>query len=220
MKKYIKIFTILLFVSVIFVQPSYSQTCNDRAYYILKESTVKLFIETTDGYYAGCTGIIVHKDNKSTGILTAGHCVEDANKIVIDYIYTVSKFIKAKKSDIAYLIIDDVIIHKNRVKISRYNASAGSSIFTLGYPGLNEVYNCAKILSNGLRNVYSNAKVIPGCSGSGVINIRGELIGIIWGGYFDKETKICSMSIFTNIESIRQFLKSINVLKEDLIYIK
>jgi len=220
MKKSIK--SILLITTTIvflFSYNSFADTCNDNAYYILKDTTVKLSIKRDDGYYR-CTGIIIHEDENSTGILTAQHCVDDAKEIYIDNQYLVTSIQASHKIDIAYVVIDNVIMHKTAIKMAKWNISVGQSVYTLGYPGWNELYNCGVVMSSNNKCFISSSKAIGGCSGSGVINIRGELVGILWGGYVAENKKDDEFSIITHIELIRDFLKSINYLKEEVILVK
>ena len=93
------------------------------------------------------------------------------------------------------------------IELNNQNANILSKIYTLGYPANNERYSIGKILLKIGDSFYSNASVISGCSGSGVINDKGQLIGILWGG-----NQIDTMSAYIEISHILKFLNQINVI--------
>lgn len=228
MKKYIRQLLLICTILCILSYNSYAKTCNDKSYYILKESTVKLImkkeIENEGFEYFACTGIIVYKDEVSTGILTSQHCVgwvKKASYVVVDYKFPVSKIYSSKILDIAYLEINKSIRHKNPVDIATYNAQHNELIYTLGYPNIAPLYSCAKVSYSTTAHTYSDAKIVVGCSGSGVINGRGKLVGIFWGAYAIRVGgKQTGDSIMINTESIRKFLYKINKLNPNLVLIK
>ncbi len=216
-----KLSIIILIVSLCLIAPNvYAQTCNDNAYNILAESTVKLNIKATDGNYYGCTGIIIKKTNNSMGILTAKHCTATSDTIYIDSKYIVDKIVESPMYDFSYLVINKVIMHKNPVKIAKNNARVNESVYSLGYVRTEVIYNCSVIIDKGIKHFYSDAVIKHGCSGSGVINSRGELVGIVWGGRMFPSDIEKGTAIVTNIKPIRRFLTKIKVLKHNTILIK
>lgn len=188
---------------------------------MLKSSTVTVegINKIKNGYEIfTCTGIIIHDDEKTTGILTAQHCVENVDRVIIDKRYDVVSVQASKTIDVAYLVIDNVIMHKNSVKLARYNVSMNQLAYSLSYTSTEEIFNCGRVISIGKKSYVTDKPIKVGCSGSGVINVRGKLIGVIWGGYSLNGKEISS--IITNIKPIRDFLKSINFLKETSILVK
>ena len=107
-------------------------------------------------------------------------------------------------------------MHSSPIKLSRYDIHTGDAVFNLGYPGWRELFDCGKVISSSDKYFISSSSVIGGCSGSGVINIYGELVGILWGGYIADD----GPSIITHIGKIREFLKSIDYLKKEVILVK
>jgi len=220
MKKSIKLILLVTVIVFLFSYNSFADTCNDNAYYILNNATVSLRIITDDSQVYGCSGIIIHEDENSTGILTAQHCVEHANKIIIDDEYEVTSIQASDKIDVAYIVISDIIMHKVAVKMAKWNISVGQSVYNLGNPGWFERYTCGVVISSNQIGFISSSSAIGGCSGSGVLNIQDELVGILWGGYVAEKFGDEEPSLITHIESIRDFLKSIDYLKEEVILVK
>lgn len=196
----------LIFTSKIHAEED-SGICSEENYYRLKESTVQLYIKTSDNYLS-CTGIVIYKDEKSTGVLTAQHCTKNAIEISTFVIptgikYTSFEFYESSKTDVAYVVFNNILRYSSPTPIARYNPRKNDDVYILGYTLFQEIYNCSKIIGIGSEHFYTDATIYPGCSGSGIINEYGELIGILYGHYSNGK------SIFVNLYSIKRFLRSI-----------
>jgi len=181
-------------------------------YYKLQQSAVSLTTYCSNSKVYVCSGIIIKEDNNSTGILTAKHCiVPKIKKIVINDKYVSFKFKRAKDIDVAYIELNHSLLRYNPVKISNYNANKLDYVYFLGYPN-KEMFEIGIILWNGIKEQTTVMNSIPGCSGSGVVNQKGELIGILWGSYnidfFNKKTHIAGI---TPIELIKPFLIKLKI---------
>lgn len=104
---------------------------------------------------------------------------------------TIKKFEEATVYDWGDLGIDLALI---RVKIPEAvklplakEVKIGEKVFTLGHPewrkfrpavgSIRNIYN-----QNGRKHIELQIKIAPGCSGSPVLNTKGEVVGVIWGG--------------------------------------
>ena len=68
----------------------------------------------------------------------------------------------------------------------------GEKIFTLGHPKAREFTQAIGSINRiykrgGIKYMELFIKIAPGSSGSPIVNMRGEVVGIIWGGYRDIE---------------------------------
>jgi S1-C subfamily serine protease len=82
----------------------------------------------------------------------------------------------------------------------------GEKIFTLGHPkerkftpaigSINRIYK-----RGGIKYMELFIKIAPGSSGSPIMNMRGEVVGIIWGGYKDLEAAEA-----VHVEELREML--------------
>ncbi len=82
----------------------------------------------------------------------------------------------------------------------------GEKIFTLGHPkerkftpaigSINRIYK-----RGGIKYMELFIKIAPGSSGSPIMNMRGEVVGIIWGGYKDLEAAEA-----VHVEELREIL--------------
>lgn len=199
---------IIVFILFVFNTKIDAKVSNtEYSYYLLKTSTVSLTIERSNNRYYSCSGIIIKNTEKTSEILTAKHCTEKAISITVNGSYYATKIVEAGNIDVAYLTTNRPITFTTPIELNNQNANILSKIYTLGYPANNERYSIGKILLKIGDSFYSNASVISGCSGSGVINDKGQLIGILWGG-----NQIDTMSAYIEISHILKFLNQINVI--------
>lgn len=132
-------------------------------------------------------------------IITNHHVIENANEIVIEFMYEGEKksynalvYNYDEKSDLAILKIDDASYQKieelNYSINKNSNSLLGEDVFTLGFPiteimGSDIKYTNGSISSingfKGDKNTYQiSAPIQPGNSGGPLFNYDGELIGI------------------------------------------
>lgn len=206
-----------IFLFFIFISNSCANNVNIylENYYKLQESAVKLTLYFKDepNLVGTCSGIIIIEDEHSTGILTAKHCVPpNIDKIVVNHKYITRTFQTANDIDVAYVEIHRSLLRYNPITIATSNAKIQDYVAFLGYPSKNYVYEMGIVYLLGIKNHYILMKSIPGCSGSGVINLKGELVGILWGGsLINLFNQKIDMTVMTPIEKIKPFLIKIKV---------
>lgn len=69
--------------------------------------------------------------------------------------------------------------------------SPGDNLITTGFPGglsLSDTNNAVKALDRTKGRVQFKAALDPGYSGGPVLDDRGYVVGVVWGGVLDKET--------------------------------
>lgn len=158
-----------------------------------------------------CSGVLIG----SNTILTAGHCLPDAErcnetlftfgrtqekatamKFDADEIYSCKRIIKTFSNalrDYALIELDRNVTQIWPVSLGQANTlKAGESVLSLSYPmGLPLKKDRGEIISNSIEGAYLRAKVdtYAGSSGSPLFNSRHELVGILVSGAedFDEE---------------------------------
>ena len=203
-------------ISLFLIQPCFAQVVvHLENYYKLKESAVSVIIQYKDKQDVEgiCSGIIITEDENFTGILTAKHCVDDKNikRVIINYKYIVNSIVKANNIDVAYLEISTSLLRYNPIYISQSNVKYYDYVYFLGY-SKKQIFELGLLIFGTGNNQYAILRSIGGCSGAGIINQKGELVGILWGGgeinWFNQKLE---MSVFTPIEKIKPFLIKLKI---------
>lgn len=207
---------LLICINLFLISPCFAQIdIHLENYYKLQESAVQLIIQFTDkeDVVGVCSGIIITEDEKLTGILTAKHCVPpNIKRIIINHKYIVTRVVKADDIDVAYVEISTSLSRYNPIYISQFNAKKKDYVYFLGYPSRSRMFEIGIVYLSGIKNQYIVMNSINGCSGSGVVNQKGELVGILWGGgeinLFNQKLK---MVVITPIKDIKPFLIKLKI---------
>ena len=199
---------ISLILICILITPVFAQ--ENTTLDIIRESAVSIF--STGGGSAGlCSGVVLKNGLDSSIVLTAKHCIGTFEEVYIENIL-VKSIITSADDDLALLIADDYIRNKKSTKLALYNPYIGMKVYHLGYPRMTEeYYSKGSIVRKSKDHLYAEMNIISGCSGGGVWNRKGELVGIAWGGLhfggiFDSKV----LAIFEPISDIYRFLETIS----------
>lgn len=140
------------------------------------------------------TGFFVNNEGL---ILTGYHVIQSADSIFISgpILGTVKAELVAKDSllDMALLMVPkDSIKERTSLTVLNNVSSLGEKVFTLGYPGSEQVYGEGSLSAingfNGDTTLYQiSVPLNPGNSGGPLWDQSGKLIGIIRGKNFAKE---------------------------------
>jgi serine protease Do len=165
-----------------------TQQKQEKAIQYLKENTETTIPQPPQSNYTG-TGFALSNDGY---LITNYHVVDGAENIQVQTrggkTYTASVIAYEPKTDIALLKVDDKHFRfgKGELPYSFLNgkASLGSSVYTLGFPQDEIVYNEGYISSRngyeGDSNQYRlEVPAGPGQSGAPVVDEGGNIIGII-----------------------------------------
>jgi serine protease Do len=171
----------------------------------------------------GGTGFLI----KSTGYLvTSAHVVSKADSVYV--VNNKGEYFKASvlhanaSTDVAILKIVDSRFQKYPelpYTIKKTSADLGESIFTLGFPRTEIVYNegylSAKTGYNGDTAAYQIAiSANPGNSGGPIFNQAGEVIGVLSGKQTTAEGVVFSSkskNIFKAIDDLKQADSSFSI---------
>lgn len=170
--------------------------------YNIEQVTVQLDLYQPDGKVYGCTGVVISNTPESSKVLTAGHCVAHERTILIGGLLS-KNYKKSKKDDLAIIYFNESIPNKLSVKLAWENNKVGDKVYHMGYPSDTKYYTSGKI-TNILFNTWADFKVFPGCSGGGVFNESGELVGITVARFLHNDE-----AILEPIKSIRNFLNNL-----------
>jgi len=174
------------------------------------------------------TGFLISSDGY---VATSYHVVRDADSIYLEN----EKFDRVKAiliksdaaSDIALLKISDEKFHTQiPFVIDAKEASIGEDVYTLGFPKDDIVFGEGTISSStgfrGNQQMYQIAvPVNPGNSGGPLINVRGELVGIISGiqtetsgtAFAVKSAELLALTKISNQDSLRIEIPKLNRLR-------
>lgn len=213
MRKFIQFIVVVFLIICTLSYNSFAQTCRADLEMKLLASTVQLYIDTDLGT-AICTGIIVAKNSYSTGILTAKHCTQNAEEIYIDgFNMSTTIHYELEKYDLSYVVLFQSYLYRDAISIFKGKVLFNEGVCNLGYPRKAR-YSAGKVIAVMKNNLYTDNSSIPGCSGSGIINKNGQLIGILWGGYSKDKNSESVITVSSNNQAIINFLRQINKLKE------
>ena len=160
----------------------------------LRQATIAIIDNDSIIKLPTCTGVWIAKDL----ILTAAHCVDDKNMLVVEYAtkdeYSNNESSRAtlvaldEKADLAMLLAPGNVNHPI-ISFSRDMISAGDSVDIVGHPvGYDWTYSLGYVSAirndqngpNGIveKTVQISSPVWMGSSGGGAFDAKGNLVGI------------------------------------------
>ena len=154
-----------------------------------------------------CTGVVLKNTPYYSIVLTAKHCLVIEGELYVESLLVDSIGI-SYKSDLAYLVLNKFIPNKTPVRISNYIPKSKDKIIAIGYPRKRLYKTRGTIFSQTPTKQYALMPIIKGCSGGGVFNEHGELIGIMVSYYPG-----LGMAMLVRLEDIYKII-SVNKLLE------
>jgi serine protease Do len=158
----------------------------------VQQSTVKIVVKIHKENRKGeilCSGEVV----SPTEILTAGHCLSFSKGVEIDHIWIRNWAGRSQTAQIEDVdMLNDLGVLEVRkpeipARIARKQPSIGATVWVVGMPlGAEFVVSKGIVSQENMKFVgflasffITDATVLPGNSGGGAFNDRGELIGIV-----------------------------------------
>lgn len=129
-----------------------------------------------------CTGVVLKNTPTESIVLTAKHCLVIEGEMYIESLL-VNSIGVSYKSDLAYLVLNKFIPNKTPVRLSNHIPKNKDKIIGIGFPKRKLYKTTGTIFSETRKKQYAMMKIIKGCSGGGVFNEYGELIGIMVSYY-------------------------------------
>lgn len=180
----------------------------------LKSVTVYIFNFDKDNLEFGSvgTGVVVEKKNGYYYILTNAHVCDDNSEgfcsVVVDGRNILLDKVKVSQNPFVDLSLwkTNQEINKNKIKGISDNLKIGNNYFSLGnYRAFPFVYTEGTYVGNILGWIAFNMPIAGGCSGSGIFNKEGYLVGIIHSGTSKEDsTKAIAMAS----DAIKQFISN------------
>ena len=195
-------------VNIASMKPSYQD---------LKDVTVKIFSskEKGENYGSVGTGTIIKITDNYTYILTNRHVATKGTYVgLMDEYNIIYKDAEVLRNS----TIVDLSLIKVRGKINGKKAFKGfgeidyaEKVYSVGmFLGFNYYYTEGTMSGKEASTVIFNTPCGPGCSGSGIFNKEGKLVGVLYAGYqmgtFQVNT---SKSICVDIVDVKIFLRGI-----------
>jgi len=163
----------------------------------VQKHTVSIFnIGRTFGF---CSGVLIEESRWYSYIITCKHCVGPTEEILVENIQAAAIFTTVD-DDLALIIVKGKIPEKIPARLAITEPNLGDDLIHVGYPSLELFDSIGKLLRTSKDWHWSSVKSIAGCSGGGVYNIKGELVGILWGGLL-----FSNISIYEPLEDIYKF---------------
>lgn len=153
-----------------------------------------------------CSGTVIYENKGNHYVLTAKHCIDVTEEMYVEH-NKVSYIITSTNDDLAVLVVEGTIPGKNIANLSKSESYIGETIHHIGYP--NEVLykSFGTVVRKSDDWVYYNLKILSGCSGGGVFNTKGELLGVIWGNFPFATKKAPRKSVGEPLYDIEKFLR-------------
>ena len=153
-----------------------------------------------------CSGVVIGKVESNHMVLTAKHCISLAEEFYIEH-NKVLYVVVSPTDDLALVIVDGIVEGKTITNLAKEAAKLEDILHLIGYPAGNQYMSSGKVTRVGEDWNFTDLKSVGGTSGAGIFNVKGELIGILWGGYAGSETPYAS--IYEPLEDIKAFLATV-----------
>lgn len=177
-----------------------------NVYDLFRDSTVSIF-SVGNGGSGLCSGTVIENKLHRSVVLTAKHCIGLDEEMYVEYI-DVAYIATSTDDDLALLILNSYIPYKKPVKFADANIYKGEQVFHIGYPDLSKYEVDGIVYLPKGDSHYAKMTVISGCSGGGLFNKYGELVGVVWGSLSLNWDK--NLTIYEPLSDITKFIKDIN----------
>lgn len=154
-----------------------------------------------------CSGTIIGEAKGNHMVLTAKHCIGLQEEFYIEH-SKILYMVTAPFDDLAIVIVDGKIKNKVISKFARNDAKLDEELHHIGYPAGRQYMSTGALTRITKDWNFASFESIPGCSGGGVFNSRGELVGVLWGGYTGAKPPY--VTIFEPLSDVREFLETVS----------
>ena len=154
-----------------------------------------------------CTGVLIENSKNYSVTLTAKHCTDVFEEVYIDH--ELSTHVTSSNDDDLAIVIAPRIKDKVAIDLAHESTIIGDKVYHLGYPSSGELVSGGKVKRKTRDWQYGDYHTISGCSGGGVFNANGELVGINWGILKWNMFTNDGLSIFEPLSDVKRFLDMI-----------
>lgn len=199
-----KILLLIILISSLICSIAIADEVPEVLKVVMRYSTVQIMSYGREGGTGICSGVVIENESSYSAVLTAKHCISVDEEVYVED--TKSLYISTSTTEDLAVIISPHIPNKQVAEFAKYSSRIGDTVYHLGYPFLEEYTSMGKIKRINSDYQYGDFSVIHGCSGGGVFNSDGQLVGTVWGfiqkGLFSSE----GLSIFEPLRDIKKFL--------------
>jgi len=167
-----------------------------------QRSTVSIF--SVGQGFGFCSGVIIGENKGYTYVVTCKHCVSPTEEILVENSKAKAIFTPIDE-DLALILVSGTIDNKEVVTVAEVQPERGDTVFHIGYPDFELFESWGSVLRDTNDWQWASLESKGGCSGGGVYNTRGELVGILWGGFPFKP-----ISIYEPVVDIKIFMGKVN----------
>ena len=168
-----------------------------------EQSSVSIF--STGRGVGFCSGVVIDEDIKNSYILSCKHCISTAEEVYVEN--NLVKYIFTTPFDDLAIFVVDRLNNKKPCILSNTPLKPSNIVFSVTFPDLNMELSSGIVKRITKDWVWLQMLVRGGCSGGGIFNTKGNLVGILWGGL---KLKKSNMAIIEPQKDIERFLKLFN----------
>lgn len=174
---------------------------------LVDKSSVHILIysEANPDQSRACSGVVINNQTAYATVLTAKHCVgQNVSYFVEEYpalVVTISE-----KEDLAFLYVPFNIKGKISATVAKQGLFLNQQVYLLGKLTLGDYWQKGRTFIPLLNFDIVILNSRQGCSGGGVWNEKGELVGILVAGLGKNESPI---SVIMNLKKVKVFLNEI-----------
>lgn len=155
---------------------------------------------------AVCSGVVLKNESNNTQILTAKHCSDVFEEVYVEDI-RVSYTIESATDDLAILILKEKLSNKVPIKFASNNAKRNDIIYHVGFPEIDLYTSVGVVFLNTIDNSYAKMTIVPGCSGGGLFDENGDLIGIAFAHISFSN----GLTVYESIKDVKYFIDTISL---------
>ena len=170
-----------------------------------EKSAVKIFGLSSSGMDR-CSGVLIRNDEDNTVILTAKHCINTDEELYVEDV-PVKRVGVSLDDDLAYMVLEHPLDTKQPIKLAETSALPLTVVFHIGYP-TGDIYLSVGYIELRTKDwQFAKLLVQHGCSGGGIYNEEGQLVGILWGMLND------GRSILEPLSDVKKFIEENKLLE-------
>lgn len=166
--------------------------------------TVK-YSENNKDLIGTCSGVVLENTENLAIVITASHCIKSDGQIFIDSIPAV-KVAKHGTRDLALVLLNQGIPLKKPATFPVKPQLLFDKLYYVGMPSNQLFFSRGFTISQSYSEDIGIFSLIQGCSGGGVYNKKGELIGI---GVAYKSI----FGIYEHVRGLSDYIARVNIEK-------
>ena len=172
------------------------------------QSTVAYTVEyskNNENKIGSCSGVVLENTENLAIVITASHCIKPDSQVFIDSIPAI-KVAKHETRDLALILLKQRIPLKKTATFPVKPQLLFDKLYYVGMPSNQLFFSQGFTIHQSYGEDIGIFRLIPGCSGGGVYNKKGELIGI---GVAYKSI----FGIYEHVRGLSDYIARVNIEK-------